>query len=60
MINNNLPDDCQGNGAHLPWNEPEEAECNSCGSSMTEDDGDLVCDNDECTFVICAPDEDDY
>ena len=35
-MDNNLPDDYQGNGAHLPWNEPEEVECPECGSSMTE------------------------
>jgi len=27
MYNNNLPDDCQGSGSHLPWNEPEQTEC---------------------------------
>ena len=60
MPNNNLPDDCQGNGTHLPWNEQEEVECKVCSSSMTCEDGDLVCDNEECTFVIYAPDEDDF
>ena len=63
MIDNNLPDDCQGNGTHLPWNEPEEAECKRCGSTMTDNDGDLVCDDqyeEGCTFTIYAPDEDDF
>ena len=61
MIDNNLPMDCQGNGAHLPWNEPEPVECPRCNSSMTDDEGDLVCDdefNEHCDYVIFAPDED--
>jgi len=64
MIDNNLPDDCQGNGTHLPWNQPEEAECPKCGSTMESDDwGNLCCDdqyNKGCTFVNYAPDEDDF
>lgn len=41
-------------------NEPEEHECPACCSSMTCEDGDLVCDNEDCTKVIYAPDEDDF
>jgi len=41
-------------------NEPETPECTTCNDSMSNDDGDLVCDNEECTHVIYAPDEDDF
>jgi len=61
MYNNNLPDDCQGSGSHLPWNEPEQTECPKCNSSMSDNDGDLVCDDEfgeYCDYVIYAPDED--
>ncbi len=38
-------------------NQPEEAECPECGSSMTYDnDGDLACD--ECEHVIIIDDAD--
>jgi hypothetical protein len=64
MIDNNLPDDCQGKGENLPWNEPEAVECPKCNSTMTSDDcGDLICDdefNEWCDHVIYAPDEDDF
>jgi len=67
MTDNNLPMDCQGNGAHLPWNEPEPEECPKCGCSMTMEDSyfpDLVCDDSECNGVIYgqndAPDEDNF
>ena len=62
-MNNNLPDDCQGRGTHLPWNEPEAAECEKCGSTMTDSDGYLACDDEYkegCTYAIYAPDEDDF
>lgn len=39
-------------------NEPEPAECPRCNSSMTDNEGDLVCDNEHCNHVIYAPDED--
>ena len=30
-MSDNLPDDCQGSGKHLPWNQEEELhECWSC------------------------------
>lgn len=63
MYHNNLPMDCQGNNPNLPWNEPEQAECPKCNSSMTDDEGDLVCDDEFgewCDHVIYAPDEDDF
>ena len=41
-------------------NQDEAPECESCYSSMTCEDGDLVCDNEECGNVIYAPDEDDF
>ena len=45
-------------------NQPEEAECPRCGSTMESDDwGNLCCDdqyNKGCTFVNYAPDEDDF
>ncbi len=44
-------------------NQPEPAECPRCNSSMTDDEGDLVCDdefNEHCDHVIYAPDEDCY
>jgi len=44
-------------------NEPEAIECPRCNSSMTDDEGDLVCDdefNEHCDHVIYAPDEDDF
>lgn len=38
--NDNLPDDCQGNGAHLPWNEPEQEVfcCWDCGDEVENED----------------------
>ena len=60
MYDSNLPDDCQGNGTHLPWNEPEQTECPKCGGGMTCDDYDLICDDTECDGVIYGPDEDDF
>ncbi len=38
MKNNNLPDNCQGNGTHLPWNEPEQEVygCWRCGEEVEE------------------------
>ena len=42
-------------------NQPEPVECPNCNSSMTDDEGDLVCDdefNEHCDHVIYAPDED--
>ena len=42
-------------------NQPEPVECPGCNSSMTDDEGDLVCDdefNEYCDHVIYAPDED--
>lgn len=59
-MSNNYPDDCQGNNPNFPWNEQEEPECKVCNSSMTCEDGDLVCDNEDCTYVEYAPDEDSY
>ena len=41
-------------------NEPEANECPKCGGSMTCDDAGLACDDDTCTGVIYAPDEDDF
>ena len=40
MKDNNLPDDCQGNGTHLPWNEPEQEVfcCWDCGDEVDEED----------------------
>ena len=41
--------------------EPEPAECPRCNSAMTEDNGDLVCDdefNEYCDHVVYGPDED--
>lgn len=40
MFNPNLPDNCQGRGTHLPWNEPEQEVyvCWSCGATVEEDD----------------------
>ena len=37
-MNNNLPDDCQGNGIHLPWNQPEQEACVCwhCGEEVRE------------------------
>ena len=43
-------------------NQPEEAECKRCGSTMTGCEFTLVCDDQYdkgCTFTIYAPDEDD-
>ena len=43
-------------------NQPEEAECESCGSTMTGNEFTLVCDDQYdkgCKFIIYAPDEDD-
>jgi hypothetical protein len=52
-MNDNLPDDCQGNDPCFPWNEPEQAECPICGSGMTHDsDGDLQCDDIECGHLV--------
>lgn len=36
----NLPDDCQGNGANLPWND-EEQEVYSCWNCNHKFDNDL-------------------
>jgi hypothetical protein len=40
MKDNNLPDDCQGNGTHLPWNQPEEEAycCWHCSEEVNEDE----------------------
>ena len=37
-MNNNYPDDCQGNGIHLPWNQPEQEiyGCWHCGEEVEE------------------------
>tara|TARA_R110001606_G_scaffold27768_2_gene88641 strand:- start:2552 stop:2749 length:198 start_codon:yes stop_codon:yes gene_type:complete len=37
-MNNNLPDDCQGNGIHLSWNQPEQEiyVCWHCGDEVEE------------------------
>lgn len=36
-MNDNLPDDCQGNGKHLPWNQEDELhECWSCEHPIQE------------------------
>ena len=39
MRNDNLPDDCQGNGTHLPWNQPEQEtyHCWNCSEEVKED-----------------------
>ena len=39
-------------------NQPEEPECPLCYSSMSQDDRDLVCEDELCGHVIYAPDED--
>ena len=44
-MNNNYPDDCQGRGQHLPWNEVDVYVCEDCGETITENDGGLC---DEC------------
>ena len=41
-------------------NQPEEPECPLCYSVMSQDDRDLVCEDEECGHVIYAPDEDSY
>ena len=40
MKDNNLPDNCQGNGTHLPWNEPEQEVygCWNCSDEFDNDD----------------------
>ena len=43
--------------------EPEQTECPRCGSSMIEEDGDLVCEDqfkEWCDYVQYAPGEDDF
>ena len=42
-MDNNLPDDCQGNGTHLPWNELEQEVygCWNCGADF-EDESELT------------------
>ena len=41
-------------------NQPEEPECPLCYSSMSDESGDLVCEDELCGHVIYAPDEDGY
>jgi hypothetical protein len=38
-MSNNYPDDCQGNGIHLPWNQSEQEiyVCWHCGDEVEED-----------------------
>jgi len=50
----NYPDDCQGSGQHLPWNEPEdEPYCKVCDEPISDDDEyDDMCDK-------CVKEEDD-
>ena len=49
-MNNNYPDDCQGRGQHLPWNEVEPTHecCDECSETveveeMYDHDGELYC-----------------
>ena len=54
MRDDNLPDDCQGNGTHLPWNQPEE-EIYACWDCETQ-----VIDEDSTTLdysVFISPDD---
>ncbi len=37
-MNDNLPDDCQGNGEHLPWNEVVIERCYCCEDVIQEDE----------------------
>ena len=38
-MNDNLPDDCQGNGKHLPWNQEDELHvCQECSEQLEESD----------------------
>ncbi len=45
-MDNNLPDDMQGRGTHLPWNQQEEVECptRNCNGTMNFNGNDLQCD----------------
>ena len=64
-MDNNLPDDCQGRGEHLPWNQEFTEECFGCRKILGEDDEaqEISTSTKGCQFVCmdCAPDyEEDF
>ena len=58
-MNNNYPDDCQGNGRHLPWNyvEPTHENCQECSelTLLEELDEDCLCP--ECAIDLRLSDD---
>tara|TARA_B110000091_G_scaffold212877_1_gene260672 strand:+ start:1896 stop:2069 length:174 start_codon:yes stop_codon:yes gene_type:complete len=54
----NYPDDCPGK--ECPWDEPEQPECPQCIGRMTLEGTILVCDDDDCGFVIDVWGEEDF